>query len=341
MAGRIVPKETQDQIRVLSETGKPKTQIARELGVDRSTVQKYSIPRDTPRPSETPPKSIISALESVRKEKRALEVKLGQFKAQRALKSVSYPDTLIIPDPHAIPGIRNDRFDWLGRYIADDPPDQVVCLGDLADMISLNSFDKGRRSAEGRRYKHDIDAALDAQERLKTPSQKQGKPIHWVFTTGNHEDRIERLSQEVPALHDMVSIDDLELSSYWDEVYPYKVPYICDGVAYCHFFTSGTMERPIGGENPARQLLLKKFHSCVAGHAHVMDHAERTRIDGTKMFGLVAGCYAPEEMRGEAWCMQAEPMWWRGVVRLRGIDGRGYYRHKEEITMSHLEKTFS
>ena len=72
---------------------------------------------------------------------------------------------LIVGDTHAHPNHSNERFTWLGRYIVDSKPDKVVQIGDFADMPSLCSYDKGRRSFEGRRYNKDIAAAIDAQEK--------------------------------------------------------------------------------------------------------------------------------------------------------------------------------
>ena len=55
---------------------------------------------------------------------------------------------LIIPDCHAHPDYDNNRFDWLGNLIIEERPDTILCLGDLADMPSLSSYDK--RSEERR-----------------------------------------------------------------------------------------------------------------------------------------------------------------------------------------------
>ena len=82
---------------------------------------------------------------------------------------------LVIPDQHAHPDYNNDRFEWLGKLIVDLKPDTVINLGDMADMPSLCTYDKGTKGFEGRRYKKDIEAALDAQERMFTPIQKAKK----------------------------------------------------------------------------------------------------------------------------------------------------------------------
>lgn len=85
----------------------------------------------------------------------------------------------------------------LGQFILDERPDVIVCAGDLADMPSLSSYDKGKKSFEGRRYSADIAAVRDALRRINAPmdrynaqqaknKQKQYLP-RMVMTLGNHE----------------------------------------------------------------------------------------------------------------------------------------------------------
>ena len=79
---------------------------------------------------------------------------------------------LIIPDPHAHADYDNERFKALGKFIMKEQPEYIVCLGDMADLPSLSSYDKGTKGFEGRRYKKDIDAVIDAQKKLFAPIKK-------------------------------------------------------------------------------------------------------------------------------------------------------------------------
>ena len=79
---------------------------------------------------------------------------------------------LVIGDPHAHPDYDNKRFTVLGKYIAREKPDVIVCIGDMADMPSLSSYDRGTKGFEGKRYNKDIKAVLDAQDKLLTPIAK-------------------------------------------------------------------------------------------------------------------------------------------------------------------------
>ena len=256
---------------------------------------------------------------------------------------------LIIPDAHAHPDYDNDRFEWLGKYIMDTRPDVIVCLGDWADMPSLSSYDKGKKSFEGRRYRRDIASAIDAQERFFGPMRKHNKrKALWkekkykprlVMTLGNHEDRIDRVINDTPELDGAIGISDLRYEDFGWEIYPYQVPCTIGGIAFCHCFATGVSGRPIGGVNHARNMMNKLHSSAVVGHSHLVDWAEGSRVDGTKIFGLVAGCYSHFDQK-EGWNLATEHLWWRGIVVLDELDGEGYYDRMEHITMRKLRRDF-
>lgn len=257
--------------------------------------------------------------------------------------------TLIIPDAHAHPDYDNDRFVALGNYIVVTKPDLIICLGDMADMPSLCSYDKGKKSFEGRRYKADIEATIDAQEKLFKPlneynekqrrnKEKLYKP-KMVLTLGNHEDRITRAVNYQPELDGVISISDLQYEKFGWEVIPFLVPYIFEQVAFCHYFTSGLTGTPICGDRLATNLINKGHMSAVVGHSHIESHDVRPRFDGSHIFGLSAGCYShPGQIEG--WNMTAVRFWWYGVYTLEGLKD-GYYRRCYGITQSELMQDFS
>ena len=82
---------------------------------------------------------------------------------------------LIIPDSHAHPDYKNDRYGYIGKLILDLKPDVLVNIGDTADMASLSAYDKGKASFHGRNYEKDIVSHLDAQERMFSPIVKAKK----------------------------------------------------------------------------------------------------------------------------------------------------------------------
>lgn len=233
---------------------------------------------------------------------------------------------LIIPDQHAHPDHNNDRALWLSKFMADIKPDVVVNLGDAADMPSLSSYDRGTKGFQGRTYKRDVDAHLDFQEKLWSEVKKRKKKLPYrVFTVGNHEQRIEKAVNHQPELEGTYGLHDLDLDRYYDEVIPYNgnTPGIVeiDGVLYAHYFVSGVMGRPIGGEHPAYSLLTKEFVSCTCGHVHTMDYCVRTTADGRKIMGLVAGVY---QDYNSGWAGEVEKLWASGVAVKRHVDNGRY-----------------
>lgn len=245
---------------------------------------------------------------------------------------------LIIPDAHAHPNYDNKRFKALGRYIAERQPETIICIGDFADMPSLSHYDKGKLSGEGRNYKKDIQCAIDAQDRLFTQLAKvRGYKPRMVMCLGNHEDRINRAVNDDRTLP--YSTEDLQYEKFGWEVHPFLDVVTVDGICYSHYFATGVSGRAISGEAVARSLCNKLHCSAVQGHSHVFDHAERSRINKTKIFGLSVGCYVHEDMV-EGWNRATSHMWWRGVVLLEDVDMLGYYDSITAITQRKILRDF-
>lgn len=247
---------------------------------------------------------------------------------------------LIIPDSHSIPGKNNNRAEWVGRLICDVKPDVVVHLGDGADMPSLSSYDRGHKSFQGRTYKADIQAHTDFQDRLWSTVRKQKRKMpRRVYLIGNHEQRIERAVNVQPELDGTISYDDLELSTWYDDVVHYKggTPGVIDidDIYYAHYFVSGVMGRSISGEHPAYSLLTRKHKSCTQGHTHTYDHCFRTDASGKPMFCLVAGMFADFELE---YAGEVNDLWWRGVFIKRNVDKGSY--DLEAVSMSRLKREY-
>lgn len=245
---------------------------------------------------------------------------------------------LIIGDPHAHPDYDNDRFEALGKFIAREKPDHVVCIGDMADMPSLSSYDRGTKGFEGRRYRKDIAAAIDAQERLFKPIRKvRNYRPKLYMTVGNHEDRITRAINAQPELEGTIGLKDLKYKEFGWSVTPFKRCLTIKGISFSHYFTSGVGGRPISSVHLGHAMVTKLHCSTVQGHSHLFNHAEQTRPDGQKLFGLSAGCYSHPDYT-ETWCADTEYQWWRGVIMLEGLDGEGYYNAIHAITQRRILK---
>ena len=257
---------------------------------------------------------------------------------------------LVIPDCHAAPEYDNDRFTALGNFIVDEQPNIIVCLGDFGDMPSLSSYDKGTKGFEGRRYNKDVGSILDAQDKLFAPikkfndkkrknKEKQYKPkLHMCL--GNHEDRIDRAVNSAPELDGAISMKDLNYEKYGWKITPFKGCLSLEGINFSHYFTSGVAGRPISSSHIGHQLVSKLHCSAVQGHSHLYNHAEQTRPDGQKIFGLSAGCFSHPSY-SENWCRDTEYNWWRGIVNLNGLDGEGYYDDMHAVTQRKLLRDYS
>jgi hypothetical protein len=249
---------------------------------------------------------------------------------------------LVIPDQHAHPDFHNNRADYLAQLIMDVKPDVVINLGDAADMASLSSYDKGKRSFQGRTYRADIDSHLDFQERMWSPVKRTKKKMPYaVVLEGNHEHRIEKALDLSPELTGTISFNDYDFSRYYDDVVRYEgsTPGIIkiDGVNYAHFFVSGLMGRPIGGEHAAYSLLAKQLESCVCGHSHLADFSVRTGPNGRRRMGLVAGVYQDYD---SPWAgKHITNLWWSGVALLHEVD-EGQF-DPEFISMERLRNAYA
>jgi len=243
---------------------------------------------------------------------------------------------LIIPDSHAHPDFKNDRYTWLGHLINDVKPDVVVDIGDWFDMPSLCLYDKGLKSFEGRRYMKDINAGLDAQDRMFSVIRKQKRKLpRFVRTLGNHEERINKAINRDPILEGTIGLGDLQSRHYGWEEYPFLHPVEVDGVTYQHYFTSGIMGRPIGGERHAQALILKQLRSCTQGHSHLFDYCVRSDVRGRKIHGCVVGVY--QDYHAD-YAGPANRVWNPGVVIKRGVENGEY--DLEHISLKRIKEAY-
>jgi hypothetical protein len=248
---------------------------------------------------------------------------------------------LVISDTHAHPEHHNKRADWLGEFIADIKPDVVVHIGDNWDMPSLSSYDRGRKSFEGRRYRADIDAGLEFHDRLwRRVRRRKKKQPRTVFCIGNHEHRIHRSIELDAVLDGTIGYQDLDLEKYYDDIIDYEgqTPghIEIDGITYAHFFISGVAGRPVGGEHPASSLITKKLSSATCGHLHLADWSTRMALNNKRIMGCFAGCY---QDYGSDWAGVISNLWWAGVVVKRNVENGCY--DPEFVSLDRLKREYA
>ena len=230
---------------------------------------------------------------------------------------------MVIPDTQVKPGVPTNHLACAGRYAAAKKPDVVVVLADWWDMPSLSSYDRWKKSFEGRRVVADIKAGKAAMEEFLAPIRaEQAKLVanhkeRWnprlVFTLGNHENRINRAVEMTAEYEGLLGIEMLGLEEFGFEVYDFLEVVVIEGVAFSHYFTSGVMGRPVSN---AKQLLDKKHMSCVMGHVQDRNIAYAQRADGKQMTGLFAGIFYQHD---ENYLTPQTNGSWRGIWMLHGV----------------------
>ena len=232
---------------------------------------------------------------------------------------------MIIGDSHAHPDDPNHRFEWLGRMVADRKPDVLVDIGDSADMASLFGYEYGAKGPmfEGHRYWRDVDAYIDAQERL-FGAMGAYRPKVLIKTQGNHEERITRMLVHEPRFIGVVGLHNLAEREFGWDVYPYGEPVNLDGVLYCHAFLDPDMGRPIAGVMATRQMILKLPGSAsrVQGHSHryqmfeLADESGGPEPQGRKITAIHGGCYFDLASNAHRWAGRSVNKWRSGILEL-------------------------
>ena len=248
----------------------------------------------------------------------------------------------VIPDCQIRPEDNTDHLKWASSYLVKKHPEVIVCLGDFADMPSLSSYDKGKRSFEGRRYTKDIDAVKEAmrvllapikeeQARLVRNKEKQWKP-RMVMLLGNHENRIERALEDDAKLEGLMSLKDLGYEEAGWQVVPYLKVITIDGICYSHYFVSGVMGRPVSS---ARMLLTKHHMSCVAGHQQGRDIAYGQKADGTRMTAIISGSYYQHD---EPYLTPQNNIHWKGCWMLNQVENGSF--DEMPLSIEYLERKY-
>jgi len=238
---------------------------------------------------------------------------------------------LIIPDTQVKPDVNTDHLSDIGHYMLDIKPDVVVIIGDFFDMPSLSSYDKGKKSFEGRRYKEDIKAGIAGMTKLLKPLTDYNKKASDMHTTrykpslhfciGNHEERIMRAVENSAELDGVLSYDDLKLKSFGFKVHNFLEIANIDEICYTHYVQSPHSPRAIG---TAKAIANTMHRSTVVGHQQSLDYyylPSRIR-GGVPIQTIIAGAAYThnEDYRGA----QGQEHF-RGIVRLSGVDGKGNF----------------
>jgi len=240
----------------------------------------------------------------------------------------------VIPDVQNHPGTPTEHLRWCGQYLALKKPDVIVQLGDFTDLPSLSTHDaKGSLQLEGARYQEDISSSKFAMGRfineiLKVP----GWHPKLYLTLGNHEHRIIRTVESDPKLEGVIGLSDLGYEDFGWKVYPFLQPIVIGGVAFCHYFPSGVMGRPI---TSAKALLAKLHMSAIAGHQQGRDIAFSRRADGQDLTAIVSGSFYAH---AESYLSPFTNNHWRGFFMLHETHDGSF--NEMMVSINYLKRRF-
>lgn len=255
--------------------------------------------------------------------------KYDGFKQPEKVVEVSQTH-LFIPDSQVRPGVCLEYLRWIGEYIVRKKPDVIVHAGDFADMESLSTYDKGKKSAEGKRVQADIDVAifgmatlLGPLKRLQDEQRASGVEVYsprLVLTLGNHEARIDRHVEANPELHGFLSIASLEYEKFGWEVVPFLTPINIGGINYCHYFPNVMTGKPLSGS--AMGMLKTIGESFSMGHRQTLDVTTRfLPTSGKQQYGLIAGA---AYTHNEVYKGNMGNRHWRGIVLKHNVKDGAY-----------------
>jgi hypothetical protein len=227
---------------------------------------------------------------------------------------------LYIPDTQVKCGVPINHLEAAGNYAAEKRPDTIILGGDWWDFPSLSSYDKGKKSYEGRRYRLDVEAGKAGMERFLGPIRKaRGYRPRIVMTLGNHEERVLRAVQEHAILDGTIGMHDLQLEAFGIEAHEFLRPVVIDGISYCHFYprsASGKVMQSKSGAPNALAQLRREGRSCVAGHTQGFDIA-CLPFQGKLQWGIIAGSFYQHQ---EGYLTPQGQDHWHGVVMLHEVN---------------------
>lgn len=242
---------------------------------------------------------------------------------------------LVLPDTQCRPGRSIKHLVAAGRYIAEKTPDVVVHLGDHWDLPSLSSYDKGKKSAEGRRLHHDIEAGNLALAALtKEIRARRGYKPRLVLLRGNHCDRLRRAIEDDAKFDGAIGFHlfrDKELG--W-EVHDFLKVVKIGGISYCHYFYAPQTGRAYGGD--ARFKLTKIHQSFTQGHQQGLSSAIMEMPGGRRIRGLQAGSFYVGD---ESYAGPQGNHHWRGILVKNEVRDGDY--DLMEVSIGYLLRRYS
>jgi len=273
------------------------------------------------------PKSVVKDADDIRKLPKAPR---NASKRGRAKSGTS--THVIIPDTQIEPGRSSEHLYWASQYIGDNVAAEnvkLIHLGDHWNMGSLSSYDKGKKSMEGKRYIADIEAGNESFTLLDSAIADRDWERH--FLMGNHENRVNKAVESDAQIEGLLTTDHM-LTPGWNR-HDFLEPVSLDGVWYSHYWYNHNTGKPLGGVVDTR--LKTVGHSFVMGHQQGLQWGQRY-IAGKQQFGLVAGSFYDhdEDYKGPQGNRH-----WHGIIILHDVED-GSCESPQFISIDTLKKLY-
>ena len=250
---------------------------------------------------------------------------------------------LTIGDAHQDPKIPNERFEWIGRYIADEEIDYVYQMGDWSTFDSFSTHDPQATFAGQLkpRFQEDINGHVDSVQRFQrglgtwVPKRKK-------IVLGNHDcvvgGRIGKYENFHPELVGVlgVLVTDCFEDHGWEWVEYGKIDYL-GGVGFVHV-PFNEIGREYGGKTAESRIANDSVHDLVYGHSHKRRSFRVSKIGPTHHVTITnVGCALPWG-HVEHYARHNPTGWWWGVVELT-IQG-GHITEQKDVSMLELERRY-
>jgi len=238
--------------------------LATALSLSRATITRYlaKIDVENAQAAQIAYTPDIDGIEEIKPRVRVRAYNLSVTKDLPVRRMVA------IGDLHIKPEMEVEHFRWIGRYVAETRPDNVVQIGDFFDFESCEMHSAAGSASQMQRpsFLDEIGAGEDALEAYHSEVGLGDFPHDIVF--GNHENRVERLEELAPNIAGTLTLQrDQLFARYRWRTTQYRHWLFFEGVGFTHVPMS-IMQKPIGGRYPENTIGNQAVHSIVFGHTH-------------------------------------------------------------------------
>lgn len=177
---------------------------------------------------------------------------------------------VFVTDSHDSPEIPQDRFTWIGKFIADSNPDYFVHGGDFATINSVSRFDSfGTITGNERsQLQAEIDSLKRAVDLLCEPLEKSNCKAKRIITFGNHDERLWLHENQHPELEGMLWSQIENAFGEKDFITrAYKTWQFIEGVGFTHAPINAA-GKPYAAKHPENSIANDAAFSVCYGHTH-------------------------------------------------------------------------